>query len=137
MLGVMLTPAGWPQRSRWRRKVALPFLFLLFQVFSVFSKERFLTFCMGNFKSRSKLLFSFSFSFSGFSQFSLFSSTLPTPGRPYKRQHCSGQLKGKRILARLVTETIQVGKINGGYLCYLCRLVTLTPVLVTFVSMLL
>jgi hypothetical protein len=54
--------------TRWRRKVALPFLFLFLQVFSVFSEKSFFPFCMGNFKKRSKILFSFSFS--GFSQFS-------------------------------------------------------------------
>jgi hypothetical protein len=54
--------------SRWRRKVALPFIFLFLQVFSVFSEKSFLPFCMGYFKKRSRILFSFSFS--GFSQFS-------------------------------------------------------------------
>jgi hypothetical protein len=54
--------------ARWRRNVALPFLFLFLRVFSVLSEKSFLPFCMGNSNKNSKILFSFSFS--GFSQFS-------------------------------------------------------------------
>jgi hypothetical protein len=67
--------------QRWRRKAALPFLFLFLQVFSVFSDKSFLPFCMGNFKKGAKY---FSLSLSpGFlrflrERFSLFSSTLAT-----------------------------------------------------------
>jgi hypothetical protein len=63
-----------------RRKVALPFLFLFLQVFSVFSEKRFLPFCMGNFKKKGAKYFSLSLSpgFLSFlrERFSLFFSTL-------------------------------------------------------------
>jgi hypothetical protein len=68
-----------PGCPRWRRKVALPFLFLFLQVFSVFSEKSFLPFCMGKFKKGAKY-FSLSLSPGYLSflrdKFYLFSSTL-------------------------------------------------------------
>jgi hypothetical protein len=67
------------QSARGRRKVALPFLFLFLQVFSVFSEKRSLPFCMGISKKGADY-FSLSLSPVVLSflreMFSLFSSTL-------------------------------------------------------------
>jgi hypothetical protein len=48
--------------TRWRRKVALPFLFHFLQIFSVFSEKSFLRFCMGKFKKNEAKYFSLSLS---------------------------------------------------------------------------
>jgi hypothetical protein len=75
--GSRLDHPPFPFQQGGGRKVALPFLFLFLQVFSVFSEKSFLPFCMGNFKKRSKMLFSFSFfGFSQFSQRNVFSFLL-------------------------------------------------------------